>query len=80
MDIPDTQLVLQWHATCKLSVLWQQFGCAVCNRNLQGTTILFAEKDFFDDKHDAKAARKEACEQALNQKRKGDHPPNPMPK
>ncbi|KAG2061414.1 P-loop containing nucleoside triphosphate hydrolase protein [Suillus hirtellus] len=47
MDVPDIQLVLQWRATCKLSVLWQRFGRAVRDRNLQGTAILFAKKDFF---------------------------------
>lgn len=75
MDVPDIQLVLQWRATCKLSVLWQQFGHAVPDRSLQGTAILFAEKEFFDDERVAKATRK------LSRKRKGDHLPNPsMPK
>ncbi|KAG2030606.1 hypothetical protein BDR03DRAFT_821755, partial [Suillus americanus] len=48
MDVPDVLLVIQWKATCKLSTLWQRWGRAVRDRELQGTAILFAEKDYFD--------------------------------
>ncbi|KAG2093561.1 hypothetical protein BD769DRAFT_1370633 [Suillus cothurnatus] len=44
MDVPDILLVIQWRATCKLSMLWQRWGRATRDRQLQGTAILFAEK------------------------------------
>ncbi|KAG1905441.1 uncharacterized protein F5891DRAFT_976372 [Suillus fuscotomentosus] len=38
-----------WQATwCSLSTLWQCFGHAVRNMLLEGTAILFAEKEYFD--------------------------------
>ncbi|KIJ19443.1 hypothetical protein PAXINDRAFT_50383, partial [Paxillus involutus ATCC 200175] len=58
MDVSDIKLILQWRATWKLAALWQRFGRVVCNKELTGTVILFAEKDFFDDEHEAKDARK----------------------
>ncbi|KAF9219928.1 hypothetical protein BS17DRAFT_656701, partial [Gyrodon lividus] len=48
MDISDIHLVGQWKAMCNLSTIWQRWGCATCNHMLQGTVILFAEKDYFD--------------------------------
>ncbi|KAG1846518.1 hypothetical protein C8R48DRAFT_565906, partial [Suillus tomentosus] len=48
MDVPDILLVIQWRATCKLSTLWQQWEHAARDRQLQGTAILFAEKEHFD--------------------------------
>ena len=59
MDISDIKLVIQWHATCKLTTLWQQFGRAARNKDLEGTAILFAEKDHFDEERAAKQMRKE---------------------
>ncbi|KAG2140002.1 hypothetical protein BD769DRAFT_1350390 [Suillus cothurnatus] len=49
MDVPDILLVIQWKATCKLATLWQRWGHAVRDCGLQGTAILFAEKEYFDD-------------------------------
>ncbi|KAG2344669.1 hypothetical protein BDR05DRAFT_947343 [Suillus weaverae] len=49
MDVPDILLVIQWRATCKLSTLWQRWGRAARDKQLQGTAILFAEKEHFDD-------------------------------
>ncbi|KAG1896394.1 uncharacterized protein F5891DRAFT_893653, partial [Suillus fuscotomentosus] len=68
MDVPDIMLIIQWRAMCKLTTLWQRFGCAVRDRSLQGTALLFAEKEYFDDERQAKAARKKMRE--TNQKRK----------
>ncbi|KAG1793670.1 uncharacterized protein HD556DRAFT_1208251, partial [Suillus plorans] len=56
-----------------LMTLWQQFGCAVRDRSLQGTALLFVEKEYFDDERQAKAARKKMRE--TNWKRKGDSLP-----
>ncbi|KIK72348.1 hypothetical protein PAXRUDRAFT_180843, partial [Paxillus rubicundulus Ve08.2h10] len=52
MDVSDIKLIIQWCATCKLATLWQRFGHAVQNKELTGTVILFAEKDFFDDERE----------------------------
>ncbi|KAG2743438.1 P-loop containing nucleoside triphosphate hydrolase protein, partial [Suillus brevipes Sb2] len=49
MDVPDILLVIQWRATCNLSTLWQRWGRAARDKQLQGTAILFAEKEHFDD-------------------------------
>ncbi|KIJ12624.1 hypothetical protein PAXINDRAFT_34534, partial [Paxillus involutus ATCC 200175] len=62
MDVSDIKLILQWRTTCKLAMLWQRFGRAVRNKELTGTVILFAEKDFFDDEREAKDARKKQRE------------------
>ena len=59
MDISDIKLVIQWRATCKLTTLWQRFGRAARNKDLEGTAILFAEKDHFDEERAAKQMRKE---------------------
>ncbi|KAN0088933.1 P-loop containing nucleoside triphosphate hydrolase protein [Tylopilus felleus] len=59
MDVSDIELVVQWRATCKLSTLWQRFGHTVRNKELSGTAILFAEKDYVDDEQAAKEARRE---------------------
>ncbi|KAG1766501.1 P-loop containing nucleoside triphosphate hydrolase protein [Suillus placidus] len=71
MDVPDIILVIQWRATCSLSTVWQRFGRAVRNRALQGTALLFAEKEHFDDVHEEKQKRQQ------NKKRKAaDTPQN----
>ncbi|KAG1880052.1 P-loop containing nucleoside triphosphate hydrolase protein, partial [Suillus subluteus] len=59
MDVPDILLVIQWRATCKLATLWQRWGRAVRDRGLQGTAILFAEKEYFDDVQEEKRQRQE---------------------
>ncbi|KAG1788899.1 hypothetical protein EV424DRAFT_1270021, partial [Suillus variegatus] len=49
IDISDIRIVIQWRATwCSLSTIWQRFGRAVQNMSLDGTVILFAEKEYFD--------------------------------
>ncbi|KIJ09815.1 hypothetical protein PAXINDRAFT_86927, partial [Paxillus involutus ATCC 200175] len=58
MDVADIFLVIQWRATCKIAALWQRFGRAVRNQELTGTALLLAEKQYFDDEQEAKAARK----------------------
>ncbi|KIK25589.1 hypothetical protein PISMIDRAFT_96545 [Pisolithus microcarpus 441] len=58
MDVPDILLVIQWRVTCKLAALWQHFGRAARDKQLTSTTILFAEKEHFDDEKAAKAARR----------------------
>ncbi|KAG1867739.1 hypothetical protein F4604DRAFT_1584971 [Suillus subluteus] len=49
IDISDICIVIQWRATwCSLATIWQRFGRAVRNISLEGTAILFAEKEYFD--------------------------------
>jgi superfamily II DNA/RNA helicase len=66
MDIPDITLVIQWRATCKISMLWQRWGRAARDQQLQGTTVLFAKKEYFDD------VRQERHERQDVRKRKAD--------
>lgn len=58
MDIPDVTLVIQWRASCKLSALWQRFGHAARDRAVEGTALLFAEKEYFDDVREDKRKKK----------------------
>lgn len=60
MDISDIRLVIQWRASCTLSTIWQRWGRAVRNRGMQGTAILFAEKEYFDDAREMKRSHQEA--------------------
>ena len=70
MDVADIMLIIQWWATCKLTTLWQCFGRAVRNKELTGTALLFAEKDYFDDEQASKAARKAQREKTQKRKAK----------
>ncbi|KAH7917043.1 P-loop containing nucleoside triphosphate hydrolase protein [Leucogyrophana mollusca] len=73
IDIPDIKLVIQWRATCSLATLWQRFGRAVRERLLEGTAILFAEKDLFDK------VRRVREEKKNNKKRKQKTKDAPLP-
>ncbi|KIK73732.1 hypothetical protein PAXRUDRAFT_96792, partial [Paxillus rubicundulus Ve08.2h10] len=70
MDVADIFLAIQWRATCKIAALWQRFGHAVRNQELIGTALLLAEKQYFDDEQEAKAARKTRQEQTRKRKAK----------
>ena len=48
MDIPNIKIVIQWCATPSLSALWQRFGRCARDPTLDGTAIIFAEKEYFD--------------------------------
>ncbi|KAG1806001.1 uncharacterized protein BJ212DRAFT_1223494, partial [Suillus subaureus] len=49
MDILDIEIIIQWWAMYHLTTLWQCLGCAAQNKQLMGTGLLFAEKEYFDD-------------------------------
>ncbi|KAG1779314.1 hypothetical protein EV702DRAFT_1195288 [Suillus placidus] len=66
MDVPDVTLVIQWQASCKLSALWQQFGRAARDHALEGTALLFAEKEYFDDVREDKCKRQERKNKATS--------------
>ncbi|KAK2464056.1 hypothetical protein APHAL10511_003926 [Amanita phalloides] len=59
MDLPDIRIIVQWGATCSISTLWQRFGQCVRDPNLQGTAILFTEKENLDSERSKKADRAE---------------------
>lgn len=48
MDLSDIHVVVQWRATCTISTLWQRFGRAGRDREIDATAILLAEKEYFD--------------------------------
>lgn len=68
MDISDIHIVGQWRATCNLSTIWQRWGHAARDRMLQGTIILFAEKDYFDEVREEKHQRQEARKRKAKKK------------
>jgi hypothetical protein len=49
-----------------LSALWQQFGHAVRDCALQGTALLFAEKEYFDDVREDKRKHQEHKKKATS--------------
>lgn len=55
MNLPDIKLVVQWKATCELSMLWQRFGWAAHGTGQGATAILLVEKKDTDEKHVKKA-------------------------
>ena len=48
MDIPNIKIVIQWRATPSLSALWQWFGRCARDPTLEGTAIIFTEKEYFN--------------------------------
>ncbi|KAM6490855.1 P-loop containing nucleoside triphosphate hydrolase protein [Amanita muscaria] len=58
MDLPDISLVVQWCAPTSISMLWQRFGRCVRDPSLQGTAILFVEKEYIDNLNNMKKKRK----------------------
>jgi superfamily II DNA/RNA helicase len=58
MDLPDIEIVIQWCATPSISTLWQRFGRCVRDPTLEGTAIIFAEKEYFDVLTNEKKKRK----------------------
>ena len=48
MDLPDIMIVVQWRALLSISTLWQRFGHCIRDSILEATTIIFAEKKYFD--------------------------------
>src|SRR6266550_8751095 len=59
MDLPDVMTIVQWGATCSISTLWQRFGRCVRDPKLEGTAVLFTEKDNLDSERQKKTARAE---------------------
>ncbi|KAJ3519119.1 hypothetical protein NMY22_g13345 [Coprinellus aureogranulatus] len=62
LDLPNITLVVQWRATCSLTLLWQRFGRAARDPTREGTAVFLVEKEYFDDEKEKKALRRAAAE------------------
>ncbi|KIK34578.1 hypothetical protein CY34DRAFT_26821 [Suillus luteus UH-Slu-Lm8-n1] len=72
MNIPDITMVIQWRATCKLSTLWQRWGHAARDWQLQGTAVLFAEEEYFNDVQQERHERQDMRKRKADNKSKQD--------
>lgn len=73
VDIPDIDLVVQWRATCNIATLWQRFGRAARDPELEGKALFLVEPKYFDDEKAKKEARRD--KRAANlRKRKASQP------
>lgn len=59
IDIPDIDLVVQWRATCNIATLWQRFGRAARDSELEGKALFLVEPKHFDDEKAKKEARRQ---------------------
>lgn len=66
MDLPDIELIVQWKATCELTMLWQRFGRAARGTGQEATAILLVEKK------DTNEERVKKADRAAKRKRKKD--------
>jgi superfamily II DNA/RNA helicase len=57
MDLPDIEIVVQWKATCELSMLWQRFGRAARGTGKEAIAILLVEKKDTNEERVKKADR-----------------------
>ena len=57
MDLPDIQVVVQWHASCNLMTLWQRFGRGARDRTCTAKAIFLVEKEHFDEECEKKNER-----------------------
>jgi len=48
MDLSDIDLVVQYKNTCNPCMLWQRFGCAARDKDVQATALLFVESKDLD--------------------------------
>ncbi|KAE9388702.1 P-loop containing nucleoside triphosphate hydrolase protein, partial [Gymnopus androsaceus JB14] len=48
LNLPDIELVIQYHATCDFSMLWQRFGRAGRALSITATAIFLVKSGFFD--------------------------------
>ncbi|KIM36196.1 hypothetical protein M413DRAFT_78603, partial [Hebeloma cylindrosporum] len=60
IDLPDINLVIQWRATCDLCTLWQRFGRAARDFEIEAIALFLVEPMYFDETKEEKAARKAA--------------------
>ena len=58
IDLKDIELVIQWKVTCDPCILWQRFGGAARNKQLQATALLFVESKDCDQTEEQKARKR----------------------
>ncbi|KAG5649238.1 hypothetical protein H0H81_005192, partial [Sphagnurus paluster] len=56
LDLPDVEIVVQYRVPGDLCTLWQHFGRAGHAAGLEVTTVLFVEKNHFDQDQDKRKA------------------------
>ncbi|KAG1811372.1 P-loop containing nucleoside triphosphate hydrolase protein, partial [Suillus subaureus] len=64
VDLSDIALVIQWHMSCDLCTLWQQFGCGAQDPSTEATAFLLVESKYFDRSRQKKADNRDKREQA----------------
>jgi len=60
--LADIELVIQWKVTCDPCILWQRFGRAARNKQLQATALLFVESKDCDQVEEKKVRKRKAVE------------------
>ena len=63
IDLKDIELVIQWKVTCDPCILWQRFGRAARDKNLQATALLFVESKDCDQVEEKKTRKRKAVEE-----------------
>lgn len=64
-------MVVQWRLTCDLNTLWQRFGRATRDPDLEAVAILFVEAKYFDEEREKKTrSQKRKAEQQLERQKK----------
>ena len=62
INLTDIGPVIQWKVTCDPCILWQRFGRAARNKELQATTLLFVESINCDQVGAKKVRKRKAVE------------------
>ena len=58
----DIELVIQWKVTCDPCILWQRFGRAARDKDLQATALLFVESKDCDRAEEKKVRKRKAVD------------------
>ncbi|OBZ67436.1 ATP-dependent helicase SGS1 [Grifola frondosa] len=69
LDLPDVKLIIQWKVPANMNTLWQRFGRAARGDGIEGTALLIAEKQHFDDERDKKAIRNAKRREAVKKRK-----------
>ena len=66
INIKDIKLIIQWKVTCDPCTLWQRFGCAARDRQVQATALLFVESKDRDQVEEKKTRKRKAPESEVD--------------
>lgn len=69
IDIKDIELVIQWKVTCNPCILWQRFGRAARDKQVQGTALLFVESKDCDRVEGTNTRKRKAPESEVDKVR-----------